>query len=115
MADLQPNELLSRLQHGEPVTVIDVRSRAEFAAGHVPGALHVPFHQMPWRAGELGDNRGSDVVLYCGLGPRALLAGAVLKWLGFAKVRYLQGHWTAWQEAGLPVERPPTRPSGASP
>jgi rhodanese-related sulfurtransferase len=95
-------ELLERINRGEPVRIIDVRSESEFAAGHVPGAVNIPFTKVLLHADAvLGLDQG-ELVLYCGHGPRAHVAAAAL---GGKRIIYLSGHWAAWQAAGLPVER----------
>jgi hydroxyacylglutathione hydrolase len=78
------------------VRVLDIRQRAEYHAGHVPGALHV----------ELGDLRGAidqlaDVptVVMCGHGERAMGAASLLTGLGFSHVSVLAGSPEDWVDA----------------
>lgn len=97
-------DLLAQIDDGTAPIVLDVRSRVEFVRGHVPGALHVPFW-MPWRLRTLAASREDPVVVYCGHGPRAQLAGRVLEKDGFTSVRYLAGHFSGWRRAGLREER----------
>ena len=51
--------------------VVDVRTAQEFAAGHVPGAIHIPHDELADRFAELGESRERPVVLYCESGRRA--------------------------------------------
>jgi rhodanese-related sulfurtransferase len=81
-----------------------VRSRAEYAAAHVPGALHLPFWQVKSGAPSLALKVDQPVVVYCGHGPRAYLAGAALRRLGFLSITYLAGHMARWTREGLPTE-----------
>lgn len=97
-------QLMDRLASGTASPVLDVRSDGEFAEGHVPSALHIPFSQVSSRAGDVALLKGRDVVVYCGHGPRAWIAAVALRRLG-VRVIYLRGHWAAWRKAGLPVER----------
>src|SRR5688500_4015468 len=92
---------MEQITAGSPPVVLDVRSKKEFDAGHVPGAVHFPFWQVRSRWRELADMRERPLVLYCGHGPRAYLAGAVLQRRGFARVTYLRGHMKKWKEMGL--------------
>lgn len=69
--------------------LVDVRTPQEFAAGHVPGSLNIPYEQIGARAGELGD-RTQPVVLYCRTGRRSGIAAAALKELGFTRVYDMQ-------------------------
>ena len=83
--------------------MVDVRSKKEFDEGHVPGARHLPFWQVgrQWRT--LASMRESPVVVYCGHGPRAYIAGAALKRRGFTKIAYLAGHMKKWRAMKLPI------------
>lgn len=65
--------------------VVDVRTPQEFAAGHVPGAINIPFEEVGRRAAEVGDP-AEPVVLYCRTGRRSGVAAETLRRLGFGKV-----------------------------
>jgi len=104
MTDLDPPDLLERIAGTTPLLIIDVRSHAEFAAGHIPGAINIPFWAIPW-TDELGVAADDSIVVYCGHGPRAQLARAVLRARGFTRVACLAGHMAKWRESGYPVER----------
>jgi rhodanese-related sulfurtransferase len=88
---------------GEAPVVIDVRTAAEFASGHVPGAVNIPFDEVADRIGEVEAPHG--VALYCMVGPRARKGEAALLAAGYDRVFHLEGGLAAWQEAGLPVDR----------
>ena len=85
--------------------VLDVRSVEEYADGHVPGAVSVPF----WRVlagGALPDAaKDGPVVVYCGHGPRAQMAMLGLRLRGFSHLSELEGHFAAWRQRGLPETR----------
>jgi hydroxyacylglutathione hydrolase len=104
MADVKAAELLKQLAQNPPL-VLDVRSAGEFAAGHIPGSINIPFWAIPWRAGELRSRPAESIVVYCGHGPRAQLAKAGLRARGFTRIACLAGHWSKWREAGFPQER----------
>jgi phage shock protein E len=105
MASITPAELLARIDRQEHPAIVDVRTAAEFAAGHVPGAVNIPFQQMPGRTADVSAVKSDDVVVYCGHGPRAWIAGAALRRAGFRRIVYLRGHWAAWRRAGFRTER----------
>jgi len=96
--------LLAQIEAGTAPTVLDVRSEREFADGHVPGALHIPFWALLTRMSEIPTSSADPVVVYCGHGPRAYVAGAVLSASGFRQVVYLEGHMLKWRQAGLRQE-----------
>jgi len=95
-------ELLKRTARGD-VTVVDVRPREEFAAGHLPGALNLPLAELEARPRKLPPGR--EIVAYC-RGPYCVLAFeavARLRARGHA-ARRLEGGFPEWKSAGLPVE-----------
>ena len=98
-------ELFERIDRGETLRILDVRSEGEFRAGHVPGAVNIPFTKVPSRMHDVPGTAEDDLILYCGHGPRAYIAAAALRHGGRKRIAYLSGHWAAWQAAGLPVER----------
>lgn len=78
--------------------LIDVRSAAEFAIGHIPGAINVPMEQIEMRAADIGEG---PVVVICEAGARAAI---VANWLeGRQPVSVLAGGTAAWRKAGLPL------------
>jgi rhodanese-related sulfurtransferase/biotin operon repressor len=103
--ELEPipaKELLERARKGL-VTVLDVRPPEEFAAGHVPGAINIPIHELEKRIKELPRRR--EVVAYC-RGPYCLMsydAVSVLRKKGL-KARRLEAGMPEWRAAGMPVE-----------
>jgi rhodanese-related sulfurtransferase len=105
MADVDADTLLERMKSGSARLVIDVRSRAEFDAGHVPGSVNLPFWAIPFRASSLPVKANEPIVVYCGHGPRAQLAMAALRMRGFTRVACLAGHWAEWRRLGRPEEK----------
>ena len=97
-------ELNILVQSGHAPVIVDVRSGREYRAGHVPGAIHLPFWLAFARADEIDAPRDELVIVYCAHGPRAGIGKAALLLEGFTQVRYLQGHMSGWYRAGLPVE-----------
>lgn len=76
------------------VNVVDVRNAAEFATGHVPGALLVPHDQIAARHAAIGPP-STPVLVYCGTGRRSAIAARTLADLGFSTVYDMQsyGRW----------------------
>jgi rhodanese-related sulfurtransferase/DNA-binding MarR family transcriptional regulator len=103
--ELQPvtrEELARRLQDGDNLVVLDVRPAAEYAAGHLPGAVSIPVAELRRRLAELPGDR--DIVAYC-RGPYCAFAHeavGLLREEGFA-ARRLEDGLPEWQAAGLAV------------
>ena len=108
VAALEPvarDELFRRLRD-EEVLVLDVRPAAEYAAGHIPGAINVPHDQLAARLSELP--AGADIVAYC-RGRYCVFAPDAVRLLrahGFS-ARPLAGGLPDWRLAGLPVAAEP--------
>ncbi len=99
---ITPSELSARRASGTAPVAIDVRSAEEYAAGHIPGALNIPFDQVAERISEVAAPHG--VALYCMVGPRARKGESALLGRGYTSVLHLEGGLAAWQAAGFPVE-----------
>ena len=95
------------------LVLIDVREPAEYAEGHLPGAINLPRGVLEFRieahpalacqtSAALAD-RDRAIVLYCLSGGRSMLATDSLQRLGFTRLRSLTGGIAAWREGGLPV------------
>jgi rhodanese-related sulfurtransferase len=100
---IAPSELSARRTAGTAPVIIDVRTAEEFATGHIPGALNIPFDQVAERISEVDAPHG--VALYCMVGPRARKGEAALLTAGYKTVFHLEGGLAAWQAAGLPTDR----------
>jgi rhodanese-related sulfurtransferase len=99
---ITPSELQVRLDSGAAPAVIDVRSAEEYAAGHIPGAVNIPFAQVADRISEVDTSHG--VALYCMVGPRARKGEAALLASGYTSVLHIDGGLAAWQQAGYAIE-----------
>ncbi len=99
-------QLADRIQEGSPPLVLDVRTREEFAQGHIPGAINIPHDELPTRLAELPIAKSEEVVLVQDSnGRRAAQAEETLRGSGYSNIRNLAGHWREWKEAGFPTER----------
>jgi rhodanese-related sulfurtransferase len=99
-------ELMERLDGPDAPVILDVRSPEEYAEGHIPGAINIPYDQIGAQVGSLEHYRERDLVVYCRTGRRAGVAEDLLSQAGFEQIWDLEGHMVAWQEAELPVAVP---------
>ena len=100
-----PQELHQRLGQ-EPAELLDVRSPAEFAGAHVPGARLVPLDELD-AAAYLKQKPDADKPIYvlCQSGGRARRAIEKFRQAGFDNCVLVEGGTQAWMDAGLPVNR----------
>ena len=91
--------------------VLDVRTKAEFAGGHLAKAILIPWTDKDFavRAAKEVDP-AKPVLVYCLSGGRSAEAAAALVKLGFTEVRNLAGGIAAWQQAGKPIEKVAPKP-----
>ena len=88
--------------------LIDVREQDEYAAGHLPGAIHASRGMLEFK---LSGNpalsvRDLKIVLYCKTSGRAALAACALHDMGYLNVQSIAGGFDAWAAAGKPVAKP---------
>jgi rhodanese-related sulfurtransferase len=85
--------------------VLDVRDKAEYAAGHIPNAKHVPIAELAARAHELEKFKSRPVVVNCQAGMQSAKVCSTLKKMGFSEVFALRGGLNGWVQASMPVVR----------
>ncbi len=101
---MQQQQLLELIEQQQAPVIVDVRSGGEYQAGHVPGALHVPFWSILTTDKLDKIDKTQLLVIYCEHGPRAGIAKLGLWLTGFEHIDYLAGHMTAWKKKGLPMD-----------
>jgi rhodanese-related sulfurtransferase len=92
-------DVCERVEVGEPLQLVDVRSRAEWLQGHLPGAISLPLLTISSAASSIDFSKPS--LLYCQQGYRAATAASLLMRESIANVGVLMGSEGAWQ-AGHP-------------
>lgn len=103
---IDQDALLQRIEQKDAaLLIVDVRTPEEFAAGHVPGAINVPYTHLPARAAELAAKGDKEIVLYCRTGVRAERAATRLREHGFVRLLHLDGDMQQWTEKQRPTEK----------
>lgn len=100
------HELHDRLEasrSSDALTLLDVRTDAEWSNGHLPGAIHIFAGEIESRLDEL--DRQKKILVYCGSDFRADLVASLLKAEGFKDVHTLLGSIKAWINAGFNLEK----------
>lgn len=97
--DVSPHEAAGRREKG--AVLLDVREPEEWAAGHAPGAVHLPLADVSTAVPRFAD---AEVLAVCRSGNRSAKAAEALAAAGVT-ARNVSGGMTAWTAAGLPVVR----------
>jgi len=92
--DLSPSEVHERLAADGRVQLIDVRSPAEYARGHIPKARLIPLGELESRGEELKKDR--DIILYCQSSSRSRHGARILAKLGYENVFSMSGGIVRW-------------------
>ena len=101
---LSPAEATGKMNRDDAV-VLDVRSEAEFQAGHVVGAINIPLTQIQSSLSRIQKHREKPLITICATGQRSGTACKQLKQAGFADVYSVTGGIGAWESASLPLTR----------
>lgn len=88
--------------------LLDVREADEYAAGHLPGAIHISRGMLEFKLSNIPELSPRDlkIVLYCKTSGRAALAAGTLREMGYRHVQSIAGGFDAWSASGKPVARP---------
>ncbi|MDB5734278.1 MAG: beta-lactamase domain protein [Alphaproteobacteria bacterium] len=99
-------ELAERVARNDlGLVLLDVREKDAFAAGHIPGAQHLPRGQLELRVNRELPDPTLRILTYCEIGQISTLAAATLRELGFTQAAALDGGMKAWREAQYPVSQ----------
>src|SRR5947208_2579169 len=105
--EVDPGAVREQISNG--AAVVDVREPEEWAAGHIPGAKHVPKSYLESRIEGAVPDRSQHVILYCASGNRSAWATrTMIEDLGYENVESMTGGFTLWKDRGYEVEMPRT-------
>lgn len=106
IAECNIEVLKAKLDQPNPPILIDVREESEFAAGHVPGSVHLSKGIIERDIESLLPDQNTEIYLLCGGGFRSALAADNLRKMGYLRVTSVDGGWKAWNSAGYPTTKP---------
>lgn len=88
--------------------LLDVREAEEFAAGHLPGAVHASRGLLEFKLSGSPQLASRDLsfVIYCKTSGRAALAAVAMREMGYLNVKSIAGGFDAWAAAGKPMHKP---------
>jgi len=94
-----------RMDAGEKFTLVDVREESEWAAGHLPAAIHLGKGVIERDIEQQVPATDAKLILYCGGGFRSALAADNLQKMGYSNVESMDGGWKGWIAAGYPTSK----------
>jgi molybdopterin/thiamine biosynthesis adenylyltransferase/rhodanese-related sulfurtransferase len=95
----QVNELLS--QNGKSHVILDVRESDEWRQGHLEGAVPLPRGFLEIKVETAIPDKNTPIIAYCAGGVRSLLAGKILKEMGYRHVTSMAGGYNSWKNGGF--------------
>jgi len=104
---MEVEELKQKMDAGEDVLLLDVRSGADYVGeqGHVKGSVLIPVEELEQRLSEIEDFQEKTVMTICRTDRRSAKAAQVLAKHGFADVHVIRNGMTKWNEAGYPINK----------
>ena len=99
--EVSPQQVCQLMDSSEDFLLMDCRSREEWDAGRINGAICLPLQEMSTRLTELESNRDRAIVIYCRTGRRSAIVAKFLSMTGYSHVRSMAGGIEAWHELEL--------------
>ena len=87
----------------ESAMLVDVRSEADFRAGHITNAINIPLDQIEVQINKITSNSKKNIIVYCQKGVRSAQAFRLLNKLGLPKLYTIDGGLDAWLKNNLPI------------
>lgn len=94
-----------QLINGHDAAVVDIREPADYKAGHILNARHIPLARLAEEAGRISGDKNRPVIVYCKSGTMAPGACAQLVAEGYRQVCYLKNGIYGWLDENLPLEK----------
>jgi rhodanese-related sulfurtransferase len=105
MKTASADEVKAVVEKKSKVILMDVRTSGEWAAGHLPGAIHVDRGLIEFTVWKAIPDQNAQIIVYCKTGGRATLATKTMLDLGYKNARVAGISYDAWVKAGNPVAR----------
>ena len=99
------DEVKAKLDRKEKFLLVDVREESEYAADHLPGAVHLGKGILERDVEDRVSDLNAPIVLYCGGGLRSALAADNLQKMGYTHVLSMDGGIRGWCEKGFTLTK----------
>lgn len=83
---ITPAVVKERLDKGEKLIIVDVRTKEEYDDGHIPNSLLIPYDEIEAKAATLLPDKNASIIVYCRSGRRSEIAAKSLMKLGYTNV-----------------------------
>jgi rhodanese-related sulfurtransferase len=103
--EISIDDVKKKLDRGENFLLVDVREESEYAADHLPGAIHLGKGIIERDIENRVPDPATPLVLYCGGGFRSAMAADNLQKMGYTNVLSMQGGIRGWRERAFPLGR----------
>jgi len=100
------NQQITTMMNRENAVVVDIRSKADFAKGHLLGSINIPAAQLKDAEKELENHQQSPIILVDANGMHASAAAQQLQKMGMQQVNRMQGGILSWTNDNLPLNKP---------
>jgi rhodanese-related sulfurtransferase len=106
ISSFSPEKFRFALSEDEKPQIIDVRTKAEFDAEHIQGAVNIDINKIDFQK-RINKKLKKDkiVYIYCRTGVRSLRAATILSNLDFTRIYNLEGGLEAWKKQSYPVKK----------
>jgi rhodanese-related sulfurtransferase len=101
--EISIDDVKKKLDRGESFLLVDVREESEYAADHLPGAVHLGKGIIERDIENRVPDPATPLVLYCGGGFRSAMAADNLQKMGYTNVLSMQGGIRGWRERAYPL------------
>ena len=98
------HQVKQKLDAGHKFILVDTREQSEFAAGRLPGAVHLSKGVIERDIESRIPDKAAHLILYCGGGFRSAMAATDRQKMGYSNVESMDGGWREWTAAGYPTE-----------
>lgn len=102
--NISVSEAKNKIDTEPELFILDVRWDYEYEAGHISGAVHIPYTEIMNREHELPINKTHPILVYCKSGGRSQTASMTLVSLSYSQIFNMEGGFTAWKNAGYSYE-----------
>ena len=96
MTDINAREMITRIENGEHLNLLDVREKLEYHTYNI-GGENIPLHDLKDKLVELSWNKTEEIIVICKAGIRSATAKSILELDGYQNIRNLTGGLLAYQ------------------